>query len=80
MQIQYINEEWKKQNSITDDMCNYSIIISKPTDKIGFYQNISLETKYNDVVTATQKAKEVQLILNTIDSYISVSVIEGCRK
>jgi len=79
MQIQYINEAWKKQRSITDDMCNYSIHISKPTDKIGFYQNIPLETKYDDVVTATQKAKEVQLILNTIDSYIRVSVIEGLK-
>jgi len=38
MQIQYINEEWKKQRSITDDMCNYSIHISKPSDKIGFYR------------------------------------------
>jgi len=77
MKIQNINTSWKNQNAIDDDMCNYAIQISKPTGKIGFYENVTLKDKYLNIETAVQKATEVQNVLKAIDSYIQVSVVEG---
>ena len=77
IKINYLNKEWKKQHSIHADMCNYAIQISKPTERIGFYENIILTDKYTDVESAVKKANDVQEILKVIDSYIQVSVIES---
>jgi hypothetical protein len=80
IKIHSINAEWKKQHSITADMCDYSIHIDKPIEVIGFYQNIILESKYDTIEAATIKANEVKSTLNTIDSYIRVSILEGLKK
>ena len=80
IKIHLLHVEWKKQLSITTDMCDYSIHIDKPINVIGFYRNIILEPKYDTIEAAAIKAKEVKSTLNTIDSYIRVSILEGLKK